>query len=182
MAPNGVPILRPPANALPPGTEWQATQSPARAKYSPLLSGAAAPCACANAAAPSTNRAMARRFMPRKAGGDALTWNPPPSSSGAKSGSQARRRDGSGLPLARGDAGISPSSDAASGRARRQVVIHDRQAADAFAGDGEDRVRDRRHDRRRRGFADAAPGRTAARHDVDIDLRRLGEAHHAVAV
>src|SRR5215472_10423879 len=41
MAPSGVPILRPPANALPPGTEWQATQSPARATYSPLLSAAA---------------------------------------------------------------------------------------------------------------------------------------------
>src|ERR1700728_861511 len=39
MAPSGEPILRPPANALPPGTEWQATQSPARAKYSPGLLG-----------------------------------------------------------------------------------------------------------------------------------------------
>src|ERR1700722_1309094 len=38
MAPRGVPILRPPANPLPPGIEWQATQSAARAKYSsPLL-------------------------------------------------------------------------------------------------------------------------------------------------
>src|SRR5208282_4054982 len=135
MAPSGVPILRPPANALPPGTEWQATQSPARATYSPLLSAVAAPCACASGAAPSTNRATARRFTRRK-----------------------------------------------SGRARRQVVIHDRQAADALAGDGEDRVRHRGHDWRRRGFADAAPGGAAARHDVDVDLRRLGEAHHAVGV
>src|SRR5258706_16108112 len=39
MAPSGVPILRPPANALPPGIEWQATQSAARAKYSPPPSG-----------------------------------------------------------------------------------------------------------------------------------------------
>src|SRR5580700_9738101 len=39
MAPSGVPILRPPANALPPGIEWQATQSAARAKYSPSLIG-----------------------------------------------------------------------------------------------------------------------------------------------
>ena len=39
MAPIGVPILRPPAKALPPGTEWQATQSPARARYSPRLTG-----------------------------------------------------------------------------------------------------------------------------------------------
>src|SRR5438045_7578610 len=29
---------RPPANSLPSGAEWQATQSPARARYSPLLS------------------------------------------------------------------------------------------------------------------------------------------------
>jgi len=39
MAPSGVPILRPPANALPPGIEWHATQSAARAKYSGSLSG-----------------------------------------------------------------------------------------------------------------------------------------------
>src|SRR5579863_2462296 len=39
MAPSGVPILRPPANALPPGGEWQETQSPARARYSPRLAG-----------------------------------------------------------------------------------------------------------------------------------------------
>src|SRR5258705_11101680 len=39
MAPSGVPILRPPANALPLGIEWQATQSAARAKYSPSPSG-----------------------------------------------------------------------------------------------------------------------------------------------
>src|SRR6516165_9037493 len=136
MAPSGVPILRPPANALPPGTEWQATQSPARATYSPLLSAAAAAhCACASGAAPSTNRVTARCFTRRK-----------------------------------------------SGRARRQVVIHDRQATDALAGDGEDRVRHGGHDRRRRGFADAAPGGAAAWHDVDVDLRRLGEAHHAVGV
>src|SRR5271168_146516 len=135
MAPSGVPILRPPANALPPGTEWQATQSPARATYSPLLSAAVSPRACASGAAPSTNRATARRLIRPK-----------------------------------------------SGRARRQVVIHDRQAADALAGDCEDRVRHRGHDRRRRGFADAPPGGAAARHDVDVDLWRLGEAHHAVGV
>src|SRR5271163_1928671 len=35
MAPSGVPIFSPPAKALPSGAEWQATQSPARAKYSP---------------------------------------------------------------------------------------------------------------------------------------------------
>src|SRR6202040_333855 len=34
MAPRGVPILMPPANPLPPGIEWQATQSAARTKYS----------------------------------------------------------------------------------------------------------------------------------------------------
>src|ERR1700720_713113 len=39
MAPRGVPILRPPAKPLPPGIEWQATQSAARAKYSSPLPG-----------------------------------------------------------------------------------------------------------------------------------------------
>src|SRR5450432_760060 len=41
MAPNGMPILSPPANALPPGMEWQATQSEARAKYSSPPTGGA---------------------------------------------------------------------------------------------------------------------------------------------
>jgi alkanesulfonate monooxygenase SsuD/methylene tetrahydromethanopterin reductase-like flavin-dependent oxidoreductase (luciferase family) len=35
--PNGVGIARPPANSWPPGVVWQATQSPARARYSPLV-------------------------------------------------------------------------------------------------------------------------------------------------
>src|ERR1700735_1834327 len=39
MAPSGEPILRPPANALPPGTEWQGTQSPAPAQHSPGVLG-----------------------------------------------------------------------------------------------------------------------------------------------
>ena len=34
--PNGVGIARPPANNAPPGLVWQAMQSPARARYSPL--------------------------------------------------------------------------------------------------------------------------------------------------
>src|ERR1700730_13850164 len=33
--PNGVGMARPPANSLPPGAVWQATQSPAWARYSP---------------------------------------------------------------------------------------------------------------------------------------------------
>src|SRR5678815_1145421 len=37
MRPNGIVMTRPPANCLPPGSVWQATQSPARARYSPLL-------------------------------------------------------------------------------------------------------------------------------------------------
>src|SRR5580698_9713522 len=46
MAPSGVPILRPPANALSPGIEWQATQSAARATYSsPLCEGPTLPAA-----------------------------------------------------------------------------------------------------------------------------------------
>src|SRR5262249_42182180 len=35
--PNGVGMGRLPANSLPPGFVWQAMQSPARARYSPLL-------------------------------------------------------------------------------------------------------------------------------------------------
>jgi hypothetical protein len=35
--PNGVAIGRPPANRAPPGSVWQAMQSPARARYSPLV-------------------------------------------------------------------------------------------------------------------------------------------------
>src|ERR1700722_16316107 len=50
MLPPGLPIWSPPANALPPGTEWQATQSPARATYSPLL-GAASSARATGAAA-----------------------------------------------------------------------------------------------------------------------------------
>src|ERR1700728_3545779 len=33
--PNGVGMARPPANSLPPGAVWHATQSPAWARYSP---------------------------------------------------------------------------------------------------------------------------------------------------
>src|SRR6516162_3601911 len=40
IVPKGVAIARPPANRAPPGFVWQATQSPARARYSPLVTRA----------------------------------------------------------------------------------------------------------------------------------------------
>src|SRR5882757_602529 len=68
----GVPMRRPPANALPPFAEWQATQSPARARYSPLLavampsavsvSGVTAGWACRGTLAPKTKSATAKNL------------------------------------------------------------------------------------------------------------------------
>ncbi|MNJ73701.1 hypothetical protein D3C77_705340 [compost metagenome] len=40
IAPSGVAISNPPANGLPPGRLWQATQSLSRATYSPRLTSA----------------------------------------------------------------------------------------------------------------------------------------------
>jgi hypothetical protein len=59
----GDPMRKPPANALPPRTEWQATQSPARARYSPSLLGVAVCCALAAAPVPSTRSAVASDFI-----------------------------------------------------------------------------------------------------------------------
>src|SRR5271169_5447940 len=58
MAPSGLPIFRPPAKALPPGAEWQATQSPARARYSPEFFAGAASSARAVTAPSERNSAQ----------------------------------------------------------------------------------------------------------------------------
>ncbi len=57
----------------------------------------------------------------------------------------------------------------------------DRQPAQRDAGRGIDRVAQRRRPRRRAGLADAA-GRLAALDDMNLDLRRLVDAQHAVVV
>src|SRR6185437_1710479 len=57
MLPSGEPILRPPANALPPGAEWQDTQSAARARYSPGLLGGLVFSSARAVAAPAANSA-----------------------------------------------------------------------------------------------------------------------------
>src|ERR1700676_5186371 len=72
--PNGVGMARPPANSLPPGAVWQATQSPAWARYSPWAAADAAAFgawaeACAiNNAATITEPAAAQRRLFRNGG------------------------------------------------------------------------------------------------------------------
>src|SRR5271157_3609290 len=55
--PNGVGIGRPPANSAPPGFVWQAMQSPARARYSPLAINAASSARAAAARQASSQHA-----------------------------------------------------------------------------------------------------------------------------
>src|SRR5207249_1907275 len=59
--------------------------------------------------------------------------------------------------------------------------LPDRQLPDPLARSREDRVADRRRDRRRTRLPDAAL-RIGARYDVDLHHRHLGEAEHAVVV
>src|SRR5215204_1271585 len=62
-----------------------------------------------------------------------------------------------------------------------EVVVLERQVADALAGRGEDRVEHgRRRDRDRR-LADAAP-EAAGGNRVGLDLRHLVDAHDVVSV
>ncbi len=56
-----------------------------------------------------------------------------------------------------------------------------RQLAQALAGEREDRVRDRRRDRRHAG-SPTPPDLLRARHDVHLDLRHLVHAQHRVVV
>ena len=58
--PNGVFIGRPPANSLPSRAVWQAMQSPARARYSPLRDQSAAFGVAAAAPIAATRRSAAR--------------------------------------------------------------------------------------------------------------------------
>ena len=64
---------------------------------------------------------------------------------------------------------------------RRYQGTVDRQPPQGDAGRGIDRVAQRRRPRRHAGLADAA-GRLAALDDVNLDLRRLIDAQHAVVV
>src|SRR5260370_36538050 len=57
IVPNGVAIGRPPANKAPPGFVWQAMQSPARARYSPLVTRAWSSASTAVTLARNTNAA-----------------------------------------------------------------------------------------------------------------------------
>src|SRR5579871_2421387 len=74
------------------------------------------------------------------------------------------------------------ASVASSGRTVGQIMIHDRQRADALAGRGEDRIRYGSADRWRRRFACAAPNLATARYQMDVDLRCLRQTHHAVGI
>src|SRR5436309_15617849 len=69
-------------------------------------------------------------------------------------------------------------------RATRPGVSHHlpyRQLSYPLARSREDRVADRRRDRRRTWLSDAAL-RIGARYDVDLHHRHLGQAQHAVVV
>src|SRR6266403_709892 len=153
MAPSSVPILRPPANALPPGIEWQATQSAARARYSPSLSGGLT--------------------------GPAARDIPP-----VQSKISAQK-----TPLNRMSASLKRrvsvrSTLLSAGRLRRstEIGIRNRQRANALAGCGEDRICHRGGDWRDGRLARTAPDVSTARHQMDVDPRRIRKAHHAISV
>src|SRR5579863_771063 len=63
MLPSGEPIFRPPANALPPGAEWQETQSAARARYSPGLAGGLVFSSARAAALPANSNSSPQRTV-----------------------------------------------------------------------------------------------------------------------
>src|SRR6266700_704005 len=76
--------------------------------------------------------------------------------------------------------------DAAEGTAPRSLLpvlgdLPDRQLSDPLSGQHEQRVAHRRRDRGCARFTDAAL-RVAARHDVDLHHRHLGQPEHAVVV
>src|ERR1700733_12180635 len=119
MAPSGVPILRPPAHGLPPGIEWQATQSAARATYSSLpREGPAFP-------------------TPRKAlscvADSTKVANIPPAHS--RISPNIRTALGTLTSLSHcARIGLHQSTE---------IGVHDRQRTDALARSGEDRIRHR---------------------------------------
>src|SRR5215813_14300491 len=62
-----------------------------------------------------------------------------------------------------------------------QVVVLQRERADALAGCSKNRVAERRGHERWRRLANAAP-EPAARHDNALNFRRLGKTHHRIVV
>jgi hypothetical protein len=60
-----------------------------------------------------------------------------------------------------------------------QIVVLQRERADALAGCSKDRVAERRCHERWRRLANAAP-ESAARHDNALDFRRLSQSHMSI--
>src|ERR1700722_13825567 len=181
MAPRGVPILRPPANPLPPGTEWQATQSAVRAKYSSPSSG--------RLALPGSRRL--------DLGPDARTRqaNTPPAHSTITPLRTTARETTftSQLPgrcrsmfLFERPAPLGPRRDANCGRISlcrsTEICIHNWQRSNALARRGEDRIGHCRGEGRNGRLARAAPDISAAGHQMHVDPRRLRKAHHTKSI
>src|SRR4029077_1155183 len=146
------PILRPPANALPPGIEWQATQSAARARYSPSLSGGLT--------------------------GSAARDVPP-----AHSKISAQKTTLETIVTSLNPSKCRSMLLSAGGLCRCiEIGIHNRQRANALAGCGEDRICHRGGDWRNGRLARPAPDISTARHQMDVDPRRICKAHHAISV
>ena len=131
----GVPMGRPPANALPPRTEWQEMQSPARARYSPrslpAVGGLLRAFAC-RACAENEKRSRQEHFIRfmKFALVDVCY---------AAASDTACRRQPAGPRRPAATAVDAPCSDRSVG----QISVHDRQRANALACRGEDRIRDR---------------------------------------
>src|ERR1700690_608495 len=167
MGPSGVPILRPPANALSPGIEWQATQSPARARYSESMSAGLA-LSPARDVPPVHSRispqitaleTIVRCLNPRAI--PAPRFCPPAHSvHRAAPGTDCER-----FALCR----------------YTEISIHNWQRANALAGCGEDCIGHRSGDWRDGRLARAAPDLSTARHQMDVDPRRICKQHHAIS-
>src|SRR5579863_1142630 len=152
MAPTGVPILRPPANPLPPGIEWQATQSATRAKYSSRLPG--------EPALPGSRRVdLCPDTRTRQA-------NIPPAHSKVTPPKRTALEATERIALCRS----------------AKIGIHNRQRTNALARCGEDGIRHCGGDGRDGGLSGAAPDISPARYQVHIDPRRLRKTHHAISV
>src|SRR5882724_2421961 len=153
MAPSGVPILRPPANALPPGIEWQAMQSAARARYSPSLSkGLTGP--AARDVPPAHGKISAQKTTLERI-----------------------------VTSLNSRASAAPRFLSAGGLCRStEIGIHNRQRANALASCGEDCICHRGGDWRDGRLARAAPDVSTARHQMDLDPRSIRKTHHAISV
>src|ERR1700733_8654216 len=152
MAPTGVPILRPPANPLPPGIEWQATQSATRAEYSSPLRG--------ELRFPGSRRLdLCPDARTRQA-------NIPPAHSKVTPPKRTPLEAAERIALCRS----------------AKVGIHNRQCTNALARCGEDGIRHRGGDGRDGRLSGAAPDISAARYQMHVDPRRLRKTHHAISV